>query len=357
MQSPRVTAAEVAKRAGVSQPTVSRVFTPGSKVSKDKQDRVRKAAEELGYLPNMLARSLMTGRSRTIGIVLAYLSNPFYPDALQKLSEAFSAEGYHVMVFFAANLDEEVDGVVEDLLAHQVDGIILASVSLSNRLSQRLQELAIPFVLFNRGQEDRRLPSVTATNLEGGRIAGQFLAAGGHKRIAHISGWQKSLNGRERQQGFVEGIAEAGLEPFKCIDGLFQRETAIQATHELFSGAEVPDAIFVGNDHMAMAVLETLRVDLGLDVPEDVSVVGFDDVPMAGWKIFDLTTVRQPANRMVEATVNMLLRMIDEGFQFLGRTEIESKLIIRGSARIPPGIREGGHGNADFPKQRIGDEK
>jgi DNA-binding LacI/PurR family transcriptional regulator len=126
----RVTAIEVAKRAGVSQPTVSRVFTPGTNVSADLRESVLRAADELGYLPNTLARSLNTGRSRTIGIVLAYLNNPFYAEALQTLSNELNARGYHVIVFFAANSLEEVDGVVKDLMAHQVDGIVLASVSL-----------------------------------------------------------------------------------------------------------------------------------------------------------------------------------------------------------------------------------
>ncbi len=305
MAETRITAAQVALKAGVSQPTVSRVFTPGSRVSPDKVKRVQDAARDLGYRPNTLARSLNTGRSFTIGIVLAYLKNPFYPEALQKLSERLSERGYHVMVFFAMNMAEEVDGVVEGLLAHQVDGIILASTSMSNHLTARLQELNMPFVLFNRGQEDRSLPSVTAANYDGGRLAGRFLAAAGHKRIAHIAGWKKSINGRDRQTGFVDGLAEYGMEPFAIVDSHFRRNMAMSATMELFEGPDVPDAIFVGNDHMAFAVLETLRCDLGLRVPEDVSVVGYDDVPMSAWKTYDLTTLRQPVNQMVDETVKM----------------------------------------------------
>lgn len=335
MRQSRITAADVAERAGVSQPTVSRVFTPGSRVSKEKQKKVEAAAAELGYRPNTLARSLNTGQSKTIGVVLAYLDNPFYPEALQKFSESLSAHGYHVMVFFAANQAEEVDGVIEDLLAHQVDGIILASVSLSNQLTSRLNDLEIPFVLFNRGQEDRNLPVVSAANLESGRIAGCFLAAGGHKHIAHISGWQKSLNGRERQQGFIEGLAEYNLHPIRCIDSHFRREMAIEATRELFKAVIKPDAIFVGNDHMAFAVLETLRNGLGVRVPDDVSVIGFDDVAMSAWPTFDLTTLRQPINRMVATTVMMLVDMINQR-ETSRRIEIESELVIRGSARIPP---------------------
>ena len=340
MSDARVTAADVARMAGVSQPTVSRVFTPGTHVSADKVKRVRDAARELGYLPNTLARSLNTGRSYTIGIVLAYLKNPFYPEALQKLSERFSEHGYHVMVFFAANMAEEVDGVVDNLLAHQVDGIILASVSMSNQLTTRLQDLNIPFVLFNRAQEDASLPAVTSTNIEGGRLAGRFLAAGGHKRIAHIAGWKRSLNGRDRQQGFIEGLAEYGMEPFSIVDSHYRRRMAIDATRQLFEGPDVPDAIFVGNDHMAFAVLETLRCDLGLRVPDDVSVVGYDNVPMAAWKTYDLTTLHQPVDEMVDATVSMLIGLIDRTELQAGRRELDSPLVVRGSARIPEGWPE-----------------
>jgi DNA-binding LacI/PurR family transcriptional regulator len=334
MRPSRITAADVAARAGVSQPTVSRVFTPGSRVSQDKQNKVRAAAAELGYRPNTLARSLNTGKSHTVGVVVAYLSNPFYPEALQKFSESLSAHGYHVMVFFAANLAEEVDGVIEDLLAHQVDGIILASVSLSNQLTARLRGLGIPFVLFNRGQDDRNLPLVSAANFEGGCLAGRFLAEGGHRHIAHISGWQKSLNGRERQQGLIAGLAEYDIQPIRCIDSHYRREMAIDATRELFAAAQKPDAIFVGNDHMAFAVLETLKGEIGVRVPDDVSVIGFDDVEMSAWKTFNLTTLRQPVNRMVAATVSMIINMINRRETSI-RVEIESQLMIRGSARIP----------------------
>lgn len=331
----KITALDVARRAGVSQPTVSRVFTPGAKVSPNLINRVKTAARELGYRPNTLARSLITGRSKTIGLVVAYLNNPFYPEALEKLSVSLRERGYHIMVFIAANLAEEIDPIIDDLLDHQVDGIILASVSMSNELTDRLSEEGIPFVLFNRGQENPKLAQVTAANFEGGRKAGRFLAAGGHQRIAHISGWQKSLNGRDRQAGFIAGLRAGGLEPFRCIDSHYRREMATDATFELFSGNSVPDAIFVGNDHMAFAVLETLRGDLGLRVPDDVSVVGYDDVLMSAWKIYDLTTLRQPANRMVEATVDLLLAMIDDKPIESLKIEIDSPLILRSSARIP----------------------
>lgn len=337
----------MAKLAGVSQPTVSRVFSMETKVRPAVSEKVKKAALELGYRPNTLARSLITGRSRTIGVVVAYLNNPFYPEALERLSASLKAQGYHILVFFAANLVEEVDPVVEDLLAQQVDGIILASVSMSNTLTERLDEVGIPFVLFNRGQAGASIASVTAANYQGGAKAATFLLAGNHKHFAHICGWQKSLNGRQRQAGFLDTLQEAGHVDVPCIDGEFNRERASEATRYLFSSDHKPDAVFVGNDHMAFAVLEVLKLELNLDIPGDISVIGYDDVQMAAWKTYDLTTLRQPANRMVEATTKMLLAMIEDKQTKRNKIEIESDLIIRGSARVPP----------DWPQQKSSKEE
>lgn len=331
----KITSLDVAQLAGVSQPTVSRVFSTGSNVTATLKERVENAARELGYRPNTLARSLITGKSCTIGVIVAYLDNPFYSEALEKLSSELKAQGYHILIFFAANLEEEIDPVVEELLDHQVDGIILASVSMSNMLTKRLESIGLPFVLFNRGQVGDNIASVTAANYQGGFKAGQFLLDGGHKRIAHISGWQKSLNGRERQQGFCDALSQAGMAPFALMDGAFNRDLASQKVRDLMAQSQKPDAIFVGNDHMAFAVLETLREELGLRVPMDVSVIGYDDVRMAAWKSFELTTLRQPANRMVKATVRILLNMVSSPDQPREKVEIESDLIIRKSARVP----------------------
>ncbi len=335
----KVTAMEVARAAGVSQPTVSRVFSNSEAVRPAVRKKVEDAARELGYRPNTLARSLITGQSRTIGLVVAYLDNPFYPEALERFSAALDSVGYHVLIFFASDLEEDIDPVVEKLLAHQVDGIILASVSMSNRLTDRLNDVGIPFVLFNRGQPGEDIACVTAANYQGGRLAAEFLIAGGHRRIAHISGWQKTLNGRQRKAGFIDRLAVDGFDLFACIDGEFSREKAANAAREMFQQVQRPDAVFVGNDHMAFAVIETLQLEFGLRMAEDVSIVGYDDVRMAAWKVYDLTTLRQPANRMVEATVKMLLSMIQDASAERKKIEIKSDLIVRRSARVPQGWR------------------
>lgn len=339
--SGRITAQDVAKLAGVSQSAVSRVFTPGASVAPATAAKVRAAAKALGYRPNSLARAMITGKSRIIGLVVAYLDNQFYPVAIEKLSHALQAKGYHVLLFMASNDPGEMDRLMDDLLAYQVDGIITASVAISNDVTRRCADAGIPLVMFNRGQPESGLSSVTSANALGGRKVARFLIEAGHIRIAHISGWQGASTGRDRARGLIEGLAEAGLSPHAMVDGMFNRDTAAAAARDLMDAPEPPDAIFVGNDHMAFAVMDALR-GMGLRVPRDVSVVGYDDVPMAAWGAYDLTTVRQPLMRMVDATVETLLAQIDEPLRPAQNVEIDAPLIQRGSARCVDGDDDAG---------------
>ncbi len=337
MASSRVTASDVAKAAGVSQPTVSRVFTQATSVDPKKAERVRAVAAELGYIPNLVARSLNSGHSFRIGVVLAYLKNGFFGEALQRLSKSLNAQGYSVTVYFAGNSADEVDDIVSGLLADQVDGIVLASISLSNTLVERVRKSGIPCVLFNRGQTDAKTSMVVASNVDGAKHATNMLIEAGHQRIAHIAGWREALNAVERKTGFLSAMDEAGMDPVACVDCHFRREVAMDETRKLFAQSEPPDALFVANDHMAFGVLEVLREELGLHVPEDVSVIGYDDAPMSNWKTFDLTTVRQPLRQMVDATTRMLIDEIKDSSRQPEEIVIPGELIVRGSARIPEG--------------------
>jgi len=267
--SDRVTAADVARLAGVSQSAVSRVFTPGASASNKTADKVRAAAEALGYRPDPLARAMSTGRTRIIGLVVAYLDNMFYPLVLEHLSRALKAEGYRIMVFMTDRDGADVDEVMRDLIDHRVDGIVTASVGMSDALTTRCAAAGIPVVMFNRGQDDARLTEVTSDNIAGAAAVAEFLLAGGHRRIAHVAGWQGSSTGRDRAAGFVDGLRAAGVEPVAVVDGGYDRAVAGRLARDL--GPRV-DAIFAGNDHMAFAVMDALRHDLGLRVPEDVSV-------------------------------------------------------------------------------------
>ena len=338
----RVTSADVARAAGVSQSAVSRVFTPGASYSKETEAKVRAAAERLGYRPNRLARGLITGRSRLIGLVVASLDNLLYPVAVERLSRALQDEGLHCLIFIAGTDGADVPRVIGDLLDYQVDGIVTASVGMTDDLAARCEAAGIPVVMFNRGQDDPRLAEVTADNRAGGRLAAEFLIAGGHRRLAHVAGWQGASTGRDRAAGFAEALAAAGLAPWGVIDAGFDRAAAAAATRRLFVAprrpdALLPDALFVGSDHMALAALDVLRGELGLSVPGDVSVVGFDDVPAAAWDAYRLTTIRQPIEAMVAETVATLIARIGGEPGPPRRIRLPVDLVIRTSAPIPEG--------------------
>ncbi|MGC6485978.1 MAG: LacI family DNA-binding transcriptional regulator [Candidatus Puniceispirillales bacterium] len=334
----KITANDVAARAGVSQSAVSRVFTPGASVSPQTREKVLKVAMELGYRPNSLARAMVLGKSRMIGLVVAYLQNQFYPEAIEKLSKAFQERGYHLLVFMTSKTAGDVSPVVEEILDYQVDGIIAASVAMSSDLLQRCAAAGVPVVSFNRSQDDESLSAVTSENYVGGRKVAEYLIATGHERIAYIAGWEGASTQRDREAGFIDALQRAGRSLYCRGVGDFVMEDAREVTRTMFADGidKAPDAIFVANDHMAFAVMDTLRSELGIAIPEQVSVVGYDDVPAASWAAYDLTTVRQPTNRMVAATVDILLEQIESDSPPPSRgrqIKIDGPLIIRKSSR------------------------
>ena len=334
MATKKVTSLEVAKLAGVSQSAVSRVFTPGASVSKKTNEKVRSAALELGYRPNVLARSLITGKSRIIGLVVSHLDNYFYPEALELLSNALQKKGYHVLVFMASKTSGNIDDVVDEILDYQVDAIILASIEMSSNLANRCVAAGVPVMLFNRGQDDDRFSTVTSDNFLGGQKVARFLIAGGHKRIGYIAGWEGASTQRDREAGFTEELTQHGRSLYAREVGNFVQDEARRAARKMFTKKEIPDAIFVASDDMAFAVMDVIRFELGLKIPEQVSVVGYDDVPISSWPAYDLTTVRQPANRMVAETVSIILECIENPETKPLRIEIDGPLILRGSAKI-----------------------
>ena len=346
MSKEKVTSQQVAELAGVSQSAVSRVYTPGASASKKTTLKVHKAAATLGYRPNVLARAMVSGKSRMIGLVVAYLENQFYPDAIEKLSTQLQEKGYHVLIFMASKTAGNIDSVVEEILDYQVEGIIVASVALSSQLADRCRLAGIPIVLFNRSQDGEGLSCVTSDNFSGGAKAARFLLAGGHKKIGYIAGWEGASTQRDREFGFTAALQQAGASLYAREVGDFSMEKASAATRRMFSDAQysadaalrdIPDAVFVANDHMAFAVMDTLRFELGLRVPEDVSVISYDDVPAAAWPAYNLTTVRQRADQMVQETVRILMEQIHgDGLQSQ-QIAIGSPVILRGSARIPEG--------------------
>lgn len=328
-----VTSGDVARRARVSQSAVSRAFTPGASVAPETRERILEAASDLGYRPNALARAMISGRSRLIAMMTAYLDNQFYPVVLEGLSRKLQDKGYHVLLFMTDPGDQ--DKVVQQIMQYQVEGIVMASATLSSTLARECAKTGIPVVLFNRYVPSSPASSVTSDNIEGGRLAGDFLVRAGHQRIAFIAGHEDSSTNRDREAGFYKALAEHGTTPWARAVGGYTFGGAAQAARTLFSGAEKPDAVFVANDHMAFAVMDVLRQELGLSVPNDVSVIGYDDVPEASWQGYDLTTVSQPAEQMIAETLRILIDQIENQSVVKRAAIVPSQLIVRGSSRQP----------------------
>ena len=330
-QKTNPTSEDVARLANVSQSAVSRAFTPGASVSAKTRDKVLKAAEELGYRPNALARAVISGKSRLIALLVAYLDNQFYPIVIEKLSRILQANGYQMLLMMTETGNQ--DKLVQRILQYQVEGIVMASATLSSSLARECAQTGIPVVMFNRYVATSPASSVTSDNIEGGRMIADHLVRGGHERIAFIAGAEESSTNRDREAGFYKGLAEHGVAVHDRAVGGYTFEGAANAARELLSRRQRPDAIFVANDHMAFSVMDVARREFRLSIPRDLSIAGYDDVPEASWGGYDLTTISQSPDEMVEATASMLMEQIERSVVKKRAAVLPARLVVRGSTR------------------------
>jgi len=301
-----VTAKDVARQIGVSQSAVSRAFTKDASISAKMRARVLRAADRLGYKPNAMARTLITRRSGIVGIVMGDMTNPFYPEVLELLSKRLRQGDLQTLLFNVPQ-GREVDDELPLLLQYQVDAVIITSATISSRMARICAARGISVVLFNRYVPGSDVHGVSCDNYEGGRLVARYLVDRGHKRLVYVAGKRDTSTTMDRERGFSDQLAEYGLS-------LWGREEAVEYSHaegrvaalRLLKGRELPDAIFFANDIMAIGGLDAIRSELKLRVPEDLSVIGFDDIEMSGWPSHSLTTVRQPVAEMIEKAVTLL---------------------------------------------------
>lgn len=342
----KVTSIDVAREAGVSQSAVSRTFTPGGSVAQRTREKVEAAAQRLGYRPNAIARSLITQRSHMIGMAVSYFDNHFYPELVQGLSDQCQQRGYHILLFTAGEGDA-ADRELLHALDYQIDGLVLASVSLSSEIADRCSEAGIPVVMVNRVSDAPSASKITGANEFGGRTIAHFLVAGGHQRIAYLAGLVETSTNRDRERGFRAGLAECGVDLHALAVGHYDSEMAAKAARELMQQPSPPDAIFCANDHMAIAVMDELRIGMGLRIPEDVSIVGFDDVGPARWPSYAITSFSQPVGAMIDATGQSLFEAIEAAIKGepvnVVDIELPGQLIVRRSCRPAPGVDDNGH--------------
>jgi DNA-binding LacI/PurR family transcriptional regulator len=299
-----MTSRELASHLGVSQSTISRAFSRHASIAPAMRERVMAAAGALGYQPNVIARSLSTRRSNIVGIVMARMTNPFYPELLEQLARALQLVGLQTLLFHALPGDD-VDSQLPLLLQYQVDAVVIASATISSAMTRAWTATGRPAVLFNRTVPGAGVTTVSCDNLAGGRAVAELLVSLGRRRIAYVAGRSDTSTNADRELGFIQRLGELGVALHARAGGReYGYEQGYAATLEL--AATRPDAIFYANDITALGGMDALRQELGLRVPEDVAVVGFDDIAMAAWPSYGLTTVRQPVQAMIEATVACL---------------------------------------------------
>ncbi|MBO3676354.1 LacI family DNA-binding transcriptional regulator [Streptomyces sp. NEAU-YJ-81] len=330
-----VTSQDVARLAGVSQATVSRVLQGSARVSPETRERVQTAMKQAGYHPNAAARAMRTRRAGTIGVVVADITNPFYPQLLEAVSDELGRAGQRMTLWNATGPSEA--SALEAIREGAVDGLLFTTVTqMSKPLEEALQRNE-PVVLLHRGLDDIGCDQVTADNVAGGRLAARYLVGAGHERIGFLRGPQSASTALHRERGFREMLGELGhpLAPELVRQGNFSHDTARAAMRELLDRPHPPSAVFCANDLTALGAVDG-AISLGVRVPEDVWVVGYDDIAMAAWEAYGLTTVRQPITDMARMAVRMLIERIEDRTLPARRREFPAELVVRRSTAHTP---------------------
>jgi len=331
----RVTSYDVAQVAGVSQSAVSRCFKPGASVSKSTYALVMRAAVLLDYIPNAAARSLITRRSNMVALIITNQANLYYPELLAELSQQVNARGKRVLLF-TLQREADIDCVLADVWQYQVDGVIVAA-RLSEEHIAEFERRRMPLVLFNRMLRDHSVNTVTCDHTEAGRLLVTRLAAAGHRQFGIIAGDADLSVAYERRLGACERIAELGLPPPVIVPGQYDyRSGALGLKAIIAQLGAVPDAIICGSDVMAIGCLDCARLELGIDVPGQLSVAGFDAVEPSNWISYNLTTLRQPMPKMAAAAAELLCARIAQNDGETEKRVFSAQFIEGATARLTP---------------------
>lgn len=330
----RATIADVAKLADVHKATVSRALNPRTErqIGRDTVERVRAAAEKLGYVPNAMARGLRTASSMTVGVILPDLTNPLFPPMVRGIEDFLAPRGYTALLANTDDNEENERAAIGSLLARRVDGLIVASGHSDFAALAEAQESDVPTVLLNRDAGSLEFPLVTGDDAHGITEAVAHLIGLGHRRLLHIAGPPRLSTSAARRRAFEAACAAAPQVVGTVVEvSALTINAGYQAMHTILRrGAGHPTAIVAGNDLIALGVLRSLRVH-GLGCPEDVSVVGFNDMLFAEDFTPPLTTVRVPTLQMGADAARLLLQIIETGEQPSAVLRLPVSLVVRGS--------------------------
>ncbi|RMH48873.1 MAG: LacI family transcriptional regulator [Alphaproteobacteria bacterium] len=302
---------DVARLAGVSRSTVSRTFTKGASVSPKTRRKVEKAAKALGYQPNALASSLTTGRTKLIGLISNNFHNPFFLEVFDLFTRGLQARGLRPLL---VNLTDETDpeNSVRMVRQYSVDGVIVASSTLPQGFTRAFRDAGIPAVhSFGRLSSSPHVHMVGIDNVECGRMAARTLVARGYRRLAFLGGPEAATSTQDRLAGFLDELSRhAGVTATYSFADAYTFEAGRNEMQRLLRDGPA-EAYFGGDDVLSMGALSALA-DAGLSVPDDVGIIGLNDMEMAGWASFSLTTIRQPVAEIIESSIELVVATIED---------------------------------------------
>ena len=326
-----VTSRDLARHAGVSQSTVSRVLAGSPHVRPETRERVLKVLEEQDYEPNALARAMKTGRTDTVGVFMTRVKSPFHAALLDTICRKLADTRLHMTLW---NLEHDsAEFAAQAAHRNLVDGFIFTSAVQSSRVERAAVRSGTPSVLVHRAIEGLACDQVVGDNRSGAHQVATYLAQAGHRRVALVTtGHRDASTIRDREDGFREGLEQAGVElpPELVVRADARHRSGHAAARELLSRAQPPTAIFTVTDLQALGVLDAARA-LGIPVPEELWVVGFDNVEMSSWESFDLTTVNQPIEELVGTAIELLRRRLTDPSAEPKIVTLPCLLVVRGS--------------------------
>lgn len=326
---------DVAARAGVSRSAVSRTFTDGASVSPKMRQKVEQAAAELGYSPNFLARSLTTRRTKLIGLVSNNFHNPIFLEVFDLFTRGLQDRGLRPLL---VNLSDETDPEhsVQMLTQYSVDGVIVASSTLPPAFSKAFRDKNIPVVnTFGRYASTPDVHIVGIDNVAAGRMAARELVARGYRRVAFLGGPRSATSTQDRFEGFRDEIAQHPQVTMTSSYAQAYSFEAGRAEMQRMLATTPAEAYFCGDDVLSIGVLSAIR-DAGLNVPQDIGVIGLNDMEMARWESIALTTIRQPIKQIIDASVALMVAMLDDPDRHPEARLFPCELVERGTLRPRP---------------------
>lgn len=307
------TSKDVARLAGVSQSSVSRAFgsANGKGVKPEVREKIFRIADEIGYVPNLVARGMISGKTNVIGLIVGDSLGPFYNRIIDLFVEKIQEIGKQCLVFKVPR-QESIDSIISKVIQFQVEAVVITASAMNKVMAETCEENNIPVILFNRFIPGIKISTVYVDPIEGGGMAAEYLINKGHSNIGYIQFTRETSEEMEKKIGFYSKLRQNGIHSLKEESANYDYESGYEAGKRMLALSNPPTAIFCTSDLIATGVMDAARFEYKLRIPEDLSVIGYDDIQMASWKSYSLTTIRQPLNLLIDKTINILKVLLSE---------------------------------------------